>query len=161
MSKKRYYMDLKVGPLSEAEAGPELRNLCLEDYQELGELLWHADQGTFDDEGQPIEESIAELKETLLGRYGPFLKDCSFGLLSDNRIVAASVITFYPKENLPLVVFAMTHPSKKSQGLCQRLLRTSSDALWKAGYESCYLAVNEGNIPAVEAYKKVGFKIRS
>lgn len=159
MSKERYLMELKLGPLS--EPGPELRNLCLEDFQELGELLWHADQGTFDDEGQPIEDSVAELRDTLQGKYGPFLEDCSFGLLSDKRIVAASVVTFYPQENLPLIAFTMTHPSKKNQGLCQRLLRASGDALWKAGYQFCFLAVNAGNTPAVEAYKKVGFKIRS
>lgn len=158
VTKERYFMELDLKNL-QLPADSQVRTLTRADAQALGELLWLADQGTVDDKGETLEQAIEELGQTLEGKYGKFLESCSFGFIQEDKIVSASVVTFYSFENSPLVAFAMTHPDFKNRGLCQKLMRQSAQALFLAGHPKCHLAVTAANLPALKAYENIGFKI--
>jgi predicted N-acetyltransferase YhbS len=159
MNNRRYIMEVS---LSDITFTPQFKfkQINESDFELLGKLLYEADLGTVDDEGLPIENSIDEIRDTLSGKYGKFLNECSFTALDGEIPVAAVLLTFYDKESLPLIAFTMTHPKFKNQGLCKGLLQLSLRHLNKAGYKKCFLAVNAANLPAIAVYKKVGFQIR-
>lgn len=156
MSQKRQIMEIT---LTDFKLNPtfQYRSIDENDYKILGELLYKADLGTVDDEGLPVENSIEEIKGTIQDKYGKFLKDCSFVATHKTEVIAATLLTYYDKQSLPLVAFTMTHPQFKNQGFCQQLLKLSLNHLYKEGFEKCFLAVNPENLPAIAAYKKVGF----
>lgn len=137
------------------------REIENETAEELGRLLYEADRGTVDDKGLPVENSIEEIQLTLSGKYGPFLKNCSLMIIHEGQIISAALFTLPEKEAKPLLAFTMTHPEYKNLGYCQALLKICSSRLKRAGYDECFLSVNSENLPAIAAYKKVGFKERS
>lgn len=136
------------------------RQISQDDLMVLGELLFRADLGTVDDIGLPVEDSICEIQKTFSGSYGKYLMDSSFVAIIDRVPVAAVLFTFYEKESMPLLAFTMTDPRFKNRGLCKELLCLAFDQLRNNGYKKCFLAVNAVNVPAVAAYKKVGFEVR-
>ncbi|MDD4974588.1 MAG: GNAT family N-acetyltransferase [Bacteriovorax sp.] len=136
------------------------RTINRNDIVALGDLLYEADLGTVDDEGLPVEDSINEIENTLSGKYGKFLERSSFVAIENSKPIAAVLFTFYEKESMPLLAFTMTHPKYKNKGLCKDLLQVAFTQLEKNNYQKCFLAVNAANLPAVAAYKRVGFEIR-
>jgi RimJ/RimL family protein N-acetyltransferase len=159
MKKHRFIMELN---LLEFSIYPDFkfREIDQIDNKKLGELLYEADSGTTCNQNQIIDDSINEVQEILSGKYGAFLKECSLIALVEEKLVSATLFTFYEKEQQPLLALTMTHPQYKNMGYCQQLLYLSSNRLFKAGHKTCFLAVDADNLSALAAYKKVGFFIR-
>jgi hypothetical protein len=146
---------------SDFQTDAAVRRVEERDSLKLGELLYEADRGTVDDEGLPVSNSIEEVRLTLSGRYGRFLPECSYLGLEGDRIVSAVLMTFYEKDQMPLVAYTMTHPIYKNRGWCKTLLRLGCGKLHELGYKKCFLSVNPKNLAAVAAYKGAGFQIKS
>ena len=133
------------------------RKIEKNDKHSLGKLMFESYQGTIDSEGETLEETFKEVQVTFDGKYGHFLEDCSFAYEHDGRLLSASVVTWFEKNDLPLLTCLMTHPKFKKQGIANFLLKQSVNALQNLGYEYLHLYVTSGNVPALRLYEKMGF----
>lgn len=121
--------------------------------------MLEAYRNTIDSEGETLEDAISEVKSTLEGKYGRFLKGPSRIAYVDNAPAAAILFTWSERENLPLLAFSMTHSNFKRKGLATRLIRIGLNQLMTEGYKECCLVVTEGNEPAYSIYKNLGFRL--
>ncbi len=106
-------------------------------------LMFEAYQGTVDDDGETLEDALAEVEGTFNGRYGRWIADASFILRSSegSGIIAASLLTLY--QGLPLLAFSMTHPRYPRRGHARSLITASIAALQDrgtAGSRHCRIA---------------------
>lgn len=122
----------------------------------IGLLMKRAYEGTIDDEGETLDQCTQEIRDTLTGKYGPFLDAASFVAVADGRIVSASLVTLYKGQ--PLLAYSMTDPDYQRRGLAGGLIRESLDALAEAGFSGLYLVVTVGN-PAQKLYSALGFEV--
>ena len=143
----------------EFEKSWSCRNISGGDVHSLGTLMLESYRGTIDYEGEALEDAIAEIHGTIDGKYGPFWERCSFVIEQKGQAVAASLVVWSEDVNLPLLVYSMTHPDFKNQGMATFLLKKSIDALLAQGYKELYLVVTEGNVSAQHLYQKIGFRV--
>src|SRR5438034_121885 len=59
----------------------------------LGILMYDAYHNTIDDEGESPQEAEQEIQDTLTGKYGPLLSNCSFLIEEQGRALSASIVT--------------------------------------------------------------------
>lgn len=88
---------------------------------------------------------------------GSFDGDNFYGaLVEDKGEILATVcylVTFEDAEMLSVV----TKTSERGKGYAEKLLRFAETDLKKAGVNAVFLEVREGNMPAINLYKKAGF----
>lgn len=154
LARSRLEMTLKLNPLPNPGNWPA-RPVRPDDAPALAALMLDAYRGTIDDEGETVEEALAEVNAMLDGKYGPWLADASFVVELDGRLAAASVITLWL--DIPLVAQIFTHPAYTNRGLGKFLLTRSINALYDQGYEELVLYVTEGNDSAQHLYTILGF----
>jgi ribosomal protein S18 acetylase RimI-like enzyme len=133
------------------------RPILKADAPALGALMLAAYRGTVDDEDESEADAIAEVERTLAGGYGLWLEDCSFAVDEGSRIAGASIVTLW--EGNPFLTYVVVHPDMKRRGLGTFLMTTSWNALVAAGYSHLDLFVTEENEPAVNFYRKLGFRV--
>lgn len=157
MTRPRVQMRLH---LTQQETNPAIaaRTVTSADADALASLMWHAYHGTIDDEGETPADAAREIGILFAGGYGPLLTDCSFIAEAGGEVVAATLVTFFARERVPLLAFAMTHPAHANRGLAGDLIRRSINALIADGYTGLCLFVTEGNAPAQHLYAKLGFQ---
>ena len=127
------------------------------DLDSLAELMLAAYTGGSDVDGdETIEEARGEIQQTFDGGYGAFMPELSSLVMDEGRIVAATLITLF--EKCPLVTFTMTHPDWKRQGLGRATLCRSINLLLEAKWGTLDLVVTVDNTPAVNLYRKMGFR---
>lgn len=134
------------------------RSILKADYHSLGSLMLEAYRGTVDYDGESLEDSISEMKGTLEGKYGNLIGQASYVIEESGTNAAAVIFTFNEKEKMPLLTFAMTHPSFKNKGMSKYLIKKSLNSLLDLGYKKCFLVVTDGNQPAQSIYEKMGFR---
>ena len=125
----------------------------------LARLMFDAYKGTVDDEGEPLEGAVAEVRKTFEGGYGPMVWGASFAIPSaeDPGVLdSASVVTLWRDE--PLLAFSMTRPEAKRRGLAAALIRASAQSLARLGHGRLVLVVTVGNSAAERLYEKLGFQ---
>lgn len=140
---------------------PEASLINKEHAEILGALLVEAYRGTIDYQGETVEESIQEVVQTFNGKYGKFIPEASFVVISERRAISAIVFVHFEKEKMPLLAFTMTHPDFKGKGLSKKLIGLSLGQLEKMNFPECCLVVTEGNQPAQGIYERLGFVYRS
>ena len=148
--------------LEEHEAPPEPRHRAVErsDAAALGELMLAAYRGTVDDEGETLEDAVAEVEGVLDGSYGPFSADASFVVEGDgDLLVGASLVAIWDWESRPLLLYLVVRPEAKRRGVGTALLIATGNALSAAGHPELDLFVTEANAPAVGLYRKLGFEV--
>jgi GNAT superfamily N-acetyltransferase len=146
-------------PLSERHL-PEtwaLAAIDASDVAALGPLMLAAYRDTVDFEGENEEDAVAEVERTLAGENGPMIADCSFVASHEGRVVAASLVVL--TRDRPLLAHLMVQPEMSRKGIGTLLLHASGNALLRAGSTELALYVTEGNDPAVNLYRKVGFEV--
>ena len=114
-------------------------------------------RGTVDDEGESEPDAIAEVERTMGGEYGPLLDDCSFVVEDRERIVGASMTTLFDSD--PFLTYLVVDPEMQRRGIGTFLVAASGNALLSAGYARLDLFVTEANEPAVNLYRKLGFRV--
>lgn len=139
------------------------RPVTLGDGPLLGALMYDAYHDTIDDEGETPASAVAEIEETLRGKYGPLLGACSFVIEEDGRALGATVITNWSDERTgtrqPLLAFLMVRPEASGQGMGTYLLSQSINALLAHGERELVLFVTVGNSAAQRVYQKLGFAV--
>lgn len=134
-------------------------NLFQGDINSLAKLMFEAYQGTIDYQGETFEDAVEEVQDTINGKYGTLLEQCSFLIEDKGQVLSACLVTLPEETSLPLLTFAMTHPSFKNQGMGTFLIKKSINALLTQSYKELYLVVTEGNIAAQHLYEKMGFQV--
>lgn len=137
---------------------PDCRAVSGEDIPALGRLMLDAYRGTIDDEGETLDDAVAEIRGTIDGQYGPFLRDCSFAVEENEDLVAACLVTWSKTLKAPFLGYCITRPDHQNRGLGVFLVKTSINALVARGHRDLYLVVTEGNAPALHLYEKMGFR---
>lgn len=132
-----------------------LKNIQQNDVLRLGKLFYEAYYDTIDYEGETPEQAVQEINDTINGKYGPFINDCSFVAEVRGRPVSFSLVTMW--QGRPLLAYTATHPQYLNQGLSTNLIMNSINALLMRGHEDLYLFVTVGNEPARHVYEKLGF----
>jgi len=128
------------------------------DTQDLAILMYAAFRGTVDDEGELFADAVREIEKTFAGDYGQLLLDCSFAIQQGEFIASSCLITWFDGHDAPLVVFTMTRPEHKGQGMARFLLRQSINALLDLGHSQLTLIVTDGNRAAQNLYVSLGFQ---
>jgi len=146
--------------LARQQVSPNL--VCREprngDEEDLAILLYAAYRGTIDAAGETFDEARAEIEELLSGRYGKFLRDCSFVIEEGDFLVSACLVTWWPPHRAPLVAFTMTRPEARRRGLARGLIQRSINALLDRGENRLTLVVTNGNEAAQRLYESLGFR---
>lgn len=156
----RNLMDIELKDFNIESILYEYRNIVFSDFEEIGKLDLLTIKDTVEYSGETQDESIEEIKDTLQGKYGEFLKDSSFVVIDNDVIIASVICVFSIHENKPLIAYVMTHPDYQRKGICRFLIMKSLHSLYSIGYGKAYLAVHPNNFSALATYVKLGFKIR-
>lgn len=145
--------------LEEHEVPSDVAHRTIEpsDAAALGALLLAAYRGTVDDEGETLDDAVAEVEGVLGGSNGPFLFDASFVVEDEDGPIGASLIAMW--ESRPLLSYLVVHPRARRRGLGSFLIARSGDALLAAGHPELDLFVTEANEPAVNLYRKLAFRV--
>ena len=157
MSMKRAPMSLSLTPQTFEHEWP-CRCVRETDEHDLAILMYAAFRGTIDDEGEPFTDAVREVEKTLAGDYGRLMTDCSFVIEQGESIASACLISWYEPSASPFVVFTMTRPESKGQGMARFLLKKSINALIERGDRQLTLIVTDGNQPAQSLYASLGFQ---
>ena len=154
---KRIPMSLKLQTQTSDKQWP---CRCVEstDADDLAILLHAAFRGTIDDEGETHADARKEIDKTFAGEYGLWLPECSFVLEQGEFLASACLISWYEPSAAPFVVFTMTRPEYKGQGMARYLLKRSINALIAQEYSHLELLVTDGNKPAQALYASLGFQ---
>ena len=115
------------------------------------------------------EDDIREVDEiykvTFLSRTKPnyqiFLenRNCLFYVATINDKIAGFIIAIVEGEVGHILLLAV-HPNFRRRGLGTALLKHTLSELKRRGVKKVYLEVGTSNIPAINLYKKLGFKIK-
>lgn len=135
---------------------PGLRPFADTDVPALAALMWAAYRGTPDEaDVGDLVGAAREIRLTLDGEYGTFLRDASFVADHDGRPVGAALVTLYM--DVPLLAFLFTDPSHAGQGLGKGLVQAAMHALAQQGHDILTLAVTRRNRRARRLYDHLGF----
>ena len=157
MSRNRNWMKISAQKLEyPLAAGIVCQSVSLSDAEVLGALMDNAYRDTIDHEGETFEQCVDEMKNTIQGKYGPFISQASFMVTHNNKPVSAILMTEWKSQ--PLVAFTMTDKSYLGKGLAKFLLGKAVSALHGSAWKEIFLVVTEGNTSAESLYEKVGFK---
>jgi ribosomal protein S18 acetylase RimI-like enzyme len=156
MSNRRVLLERKLKPEA-APIDPRCRTVRPTDREDLAILLYAAYRGTIDDEGETFADALREIDKTFGGDYGSFLPEHSFVIEDGEFLASACLISWFEHHNAPLLVFLMTRPERKRQGLGRSVLTASMESLADAGFEKITLVVTEENEPASRLYEGLGF----
>ncbi len=135
----------------------DYRTIAYTDIDSVGTLMLESFRNTIDYEGETLKDAIAEVKATFDGKYGPFLKDCSYLIEEKGQPLSACIVVYSEEMSLPLIAYTMTHPGYTRKGMATFLLKKSMNALLARKYKGVCLVVTEGN-PARHVYEKIGFR---
>ena len=128
----------------------------------LADLDRLAFRGTVDELllGSEPDASRRSLEALLEGRLGRFLGEASTALVEPEptRLVGA-VVSAERSARRAIVLALMVDPERRRRGLGRFLLGWTLRALWALGYESARLWVSVRNEPAVELYRRFGFRV--
>jgi len=115
------------------------------------------------------EEDIKEVDEiykvTFFARTKPnyqlFLKNenCLFFVVTINNKIGGFIIALIEGDVGHILLLAV-HPNFRRRGLGTALLKHTLSELKRRGVKKVYLEVGTSNIPAMNLYKKLGFRIK-
>lgn len=131
-----------------------VRSFATADADDVGRLAHAAFRGSVDDVGAPVEDEIAELRDTVTGKHGPLARGASLVAVTGDAIVAASIVTLWRR--VPLLAFVVCAPEHRGLGLGGALVARSAEALADDDHSLLRLIVTRTN-PAVGLYRRLGF----
>ncbi|OJG92902.1 hypothetical protein RV15_GL002036 [Enterococcus silesiacus] len=118
--------------------------------------FFDAFKGTIDDEGETLTDWLIEVREAFQGKYGPIMKEHSFYIKEEERIIASTVVALF--RGVPLVIYVAVDPRDRGRGLAKKLLMNMLNSFYDSIYQDVFLVVTPGNLPAEIIYKQLGFE---
>lgn len=150
----------KTSPL-ERDLKIAYRNVQDSDVARLGELYFTAyDAGVA---GDTLEAAMADMQDSLAGKYGPFMPEASHVALDEEgNIVAAALVVEHaagadtPKG--PFIFELVTDRGHRRKGIAEDLVLATLDSLFNEGREMLALRVKETNSAALALYLSLDFR---
>ena len=156
-SRSTYRLDLSSFAVLDSKEDHPLRSLTLDDADLLAELMLSAYRGTIDDEGETLEDALAEIRAFMNGTYGEALQDHSWLLIESGLPASACLVCLWEKTGSPLVAFVMTRGESKGRGFAGRILLRSLSSLKEAGHHEVWAVITDGNQPSEGLFSRAGF----
>lgn len=150
----------KTSPL-ERDLKIAYRNVQDSDAERLGELYFTAyDAGVA---GDSLEAAMADMKDSLAGKYGRFMPEASHVALDDDgRIVAAALVVEHAvgtdTPDAPFIFELVTDREHRRRGIAEDLVLATLDALFNDGKDMVSLQVKETNSAALALYLSLDFR---
>ncbi len=139
--------------------GFKLRHPTQNDLDNLGTLMLDSYRGTIDYEDETLEQCREEMTESLDGKYGESLEDCSWLLCSAAELAAACLSILWQGEKCAFITFVMTGSEWKGKGLAAVVLQSTLASLQRSGYREVRAVITDGNEPSERLFKRAGFAI--
>jgi len=133
----------------------ECKPIEFADIDSLGQLMDISYRGTIDHRGESLDQCIQAMRDTINGKYGPFIYQASFVMTLNDQIASAIMLTEWKGQ--PLVAEIMSDKKFQGKGLAKFLLARSISALVPLNWQELFLVVTEGNTAAEKLYEAVGF----
>ena len=129
----------------------DVRVLGPADCDALAPLMLAAYAGTTDDEGESLDEAVAEIDGWL--ENGGRL-DRSYGYEVDGRLRSAALVSVVPKG--AVLAYVITHPDDKQHGYGRRVVQAALGHLHGDGHLDVHLWITEGNVPSERLFAGLG-----
>jgi GNAT superfamily N-acetyltransferase len=136
-------------------ADAQARPPTLADAPALALLLHAAYEGTIDDEGETLGDTLALVDQLFAGDFGPLLWSASEVIEREGRIVATTLLTLWLEG--PFVAFTATAPDHQRRGLARAGLQRCFNRLADGDEAWLRLLVTQGNQRAEALYESLGF----
>jgi ribosomal protein S18 acetylase RimI-like enzyme len=135
-----------------------LRAPAMGDASELAQTFWSG-FGSEGDDGYPsIDAASNEVRDTLTGKWGPFVSEASVVAVVNGRVVGASLVVADDGHGLrPLLAFLVIDAVHQGRGLGSGLVLETIRRLDHSGTRELHLAVEPAN-PARMLYRRLGFE---
>lgn len=149
----------KTTPL-ERELKIHSRTVQETDTPRLGELFFTAYDS--DVVGDSLDAAMADMKDSLAGKYGPFLPEASHVALDDDgKIIAAVLVVEHAVGNdtpdTPFIIELFTDREHRRRGLAEDLVLATMDTLFNDGRSDVALRVKSTNSAALALYLSLDF----
>lgn len=149
----------KTTPL-ERELKIASRTVQESDAPRLGELYFTAyDAGLA---GDTLDAALADIKESMAGKYGSFLPDASHVALDENGKIVAAVLVVEravgdDTPDAPFIIELITDRQHRRRGLAEDLVLATLDTLFNDGQTDVALRVEATNSAALALYLSLDF----
>lgn len=122
---------------------------------DIAEAMHNAYEGTIDDEGENLSQTLDELKRLFKGAYGPLMEEASYLVMDGKKVLSAILTCLYRGE--PTITYTFTRKEAQRLGYATVLIAKAAEGLYENGYHSLFLYVTVENTPALRLYESLGF----
>ena len=149
------------GPLTKANF--QIRTVQTSDASSLAELMLDAYRGTVDDDGETLDDALAEVNAFFAGERGgqpwgqPWL-EMSYLAFVDSRLVGACLAGEWSERQSPIIAYVLTSANWKKRGIGRQLLYKVLKDLSSKGYPEVRAVITEGNKPSENLFLQIGFQ---
>jgi N-alpha-acetyltransferase 10/11 len=131
------------------------------DIDELGRVYFEAyDPGT---SWPTVEQATADVRSAFEGEYGELWKEASQVVALDDAVVAAVLTVRRPPwddtPDCPFIIDLFTDRAHRRRGLARALIGSVLSQAASAGESGVALRVRPDNMPALDLYGSLGFRV--
>lgn len=144
---------------SQVDDALELRPAQVANASAMADLMLDAYRGTIDDDGETIEDALAEVQAYLAGRRGgqPWLT-ISCLAFADDRLVGACLVGEWSERQLPIIAYLLVRAEWKRRGVGRQMLSTVLNVLKEKGSPEVRAVITQGNEPSENLFHQLGFQ---
>lgn len=141
------FENFEVIPISQIDPS-KFYQCFLETFRESKDL-WLSDKTN--------DEMFDYFHEVILADDFPLIEPASIGVLSDNQLIAFSIVRESHGEKNGQLWIMGVHSSYRRKGIARKIIHHIKSTLTQEGYKSSSLNVNLKNIPAMTLYLSEGY----
>ena len=137
----------------------ELRPAREEDVSAIADLMLDAYRGTIDDDGETLEDALAEVQAYVAGKRGgqPWLASSCLAF-ADNHLVGACLLGEWSERQLPIIAYVLVRAAWKRRGVGRQMLSSVLKVLKEQGFPEVRAVITEGNVPSENLFRQLGFR---
>jgi RimJ/RimL family protein N-acetyltransferase len=159
-----YEYTLLLPDFASSDASPvddalELRPAREADVPAIADLMLDAYRGTIDDDGETLEDALAEVQAYVAGKGAvqPWLTTSCLAF-ADNRLVGACLPGEWSERQLPIIAYLLVRAEWKRRGVGRQMLSTVLKVLKEKGFPEVRAVITEENVPSENLFRKLGFR---
>jgi L-amino acid N-acyltransferase YncA len=163
MSKRYEYtlllQDFVSSTASRVDEPLEFRPVQVADASAIADLMIDSYRGTIDDDGETLEDALAEVQAYLAGKRGgqPWLVISCLAFV-DDRLVGACLLAEWSERQLPIIAYLIVRAEWKQRGIGRQILSRVLKALKEKGFPEVRAVITEGNEPSENLFHQLGFR---
>jgi len=157
---KRFEYQLKLDNVNSTFAdvdGISWRNPSADDKQILADLMLDAYRGTIDFDDETIDDARHEVESYFSGSVGAAWLESSWLVFEEDKLLCASLVSFWNDRNVPLLAYVMTAAEAKGKHLATAAVSRSLQSLIDHRHGEIRAVITEGNTPSEKVFTRLGF----